>query len=93
MKKILLFLLPAVAFGADTALTIYNQDFAVVHERIRLELKPGVNEVKFAEVSAHLEPESVILRDFAGKTEFQILEQNFRNDPIDQSVMLSLIRG
>ena len=93
MKKILLFLVPAAAFAADTALTIYNQNFAVVHERIKLELKPGVNEVKFAEVSAHLEPESVILRDFSGKTEFQILEQNFRNDPVDQSMMLSLFEG
>ena len=93
MKKILLLLVPVAAFGGDTALTLYNQNFAVVRERIKLELKPGLNEVRFADVSAHLEPESVILRDFSGRTDFHILEQNFRNDPIDQSMMLSLFEG
>ena len=93
MKKILLLLVPVAAFGGDTALTLYNQNFAVVRERIKLQLKPGLNEVRFADVSAHLEPESVILRDFSGRTDFHILEQNFRNDPIDQSMMLSLFEG
>jgi hypothetical protein len=58
------------AFGADQALTIYNQNFAVVRERIPLELKAGVNEVKFADISVHLEPESVILRAPSGKTRY-----------------------
>src|ERR1017187_10374079 len=56
--------LPALA--ADLALTIYNQSFAVVRDTVALDLKPGVNEVRFTGATAHLEPDSVILRDPAG---------------------------
>jgi hypothetical protein len=93
MKIPFLFLLPLTAFGVDPALTIYNQNFAVVRERIALELQAGVNEVKFADISVHLEPESVILRDPSGNTQIQILEQSFRNDPVNQTMMLSLFEG
>ena len=64
-----------------------------MRERIPLELKAGVNDVKFADITVHLEPESVILRDPAGKTELQILEQSFRNDPVNRRLMLSLFEG
>jgi hypothetical protein len=93
MKTLLILLVPAVALAADPALTIYNQNFAVVRESIPLELKEGVNDVKFADVTAHLEPESVILRDPSGKTQLQILEQSFRNDPVSERMMLSLFEG
>jgi hypothetical protein len=78
---------------ADPALTIYNQNFAVVRETIPLELTEGVNAVKFTDITVHLEPDSVILRDPSGKTQLQILEQNFRNDPVTQQMMLSLFEG
>jgi hypothetical protein len=63
------------------ALTIYNQNFFVARERLPLDLKAGINHVEFAGVAAHLEPDSVILRDPNGRS-LQILEQNYRNDPI-----------
>ena len=45
---------------AEPSLTIYNQNFAVVRDIVPLDLKkPGVNEVRFAETTAHLEPDSV----------------------------------
>jgi hypothetical protein len=43
-------------------------------------LKAGVNEAHYTGVAAHLEPDSVILRDPRGRA-LQILEQNYRNDP------------
>ena len=55
-----------------------------------LDLKAGTNEVRFAEVTYQLEPDSVILRDPAGKHPLQILEQNYRNDPVSQGLLLSL---
>src|SRR3954447_25097288 len=85
--------LAATAFAAQPALTIYNQNFAVVRDTIPLDLKAGVNDVRFTETTAHLEPDSVILRDAAGKTGLQILEQNYRNDPISQELLLSLFEG
>jgi hypothetical protein len=56
-------------------------------------LKAGVNDVRFTETTAHLETDSVILRDPTGKTSLQILEQNYRNDPISQDLLLSISEG
>ena len=87
------FLLTNAAFAAEQALTIYNQDFAVVRDVVPLDLKPGINHVRFADASAFLEASSVTLRDPAGRQKFQILEQNFRGDPISQELLLSLNEG
>lgn len=81
------------AFAAQPALTIYHQNFAVVRDTVPLDLKGGVNEVRFTETTAHLEPDSVILRDPTGKLKLQILEQNYRNDPVSQELLLSLFEG
>ena len=81
------------AFAAEPALTIYNQNFAVVRDAVPLELKSGVTEARFVGVTAHVEPDSVILRDPSGRHTLQILEQNYRNDPISQELLLSLCEG
>ncbi len=94
--KLPAFLLLAAAsatFAADPALTIYNGGYAVVRETLPIDLKAGVNQVSFAGATAQVEADSVILRDIAGKAEFQILEQSYRNDPVSQSMLLSLFEG
>lgn len=79
--------------SAEPAITVYNQDFAVVRDNVPLDLKAGVNQVKFTEVTNLLEPDSIILRDPAGKRQLAILEQNYRNDPVSQGLLLSLCEG
>src|SRR5437870_6512339 len=79
--------------ASQPALTIYNQNFAVVRDTVPIDLKQGINNVRFTETTAHLEPDSVILRDSTGKTNLQILEQNYRNDPISQELLLSFYEG
>ena len=86
-------LLAASTLWAEPALTIYNGGFAVVRDTLPIELKDGVSRVSFAKATAMLEPDSVILRDLAGKVSFQILEQSYRNDPVSQSMLLSLFEG
>ena len=78
---------------AEPALTIYNQNFAVVRDTVPLDLKVGANSVRYAGATAQVEPDSVILRDPAGKHSLQILEQNYRNDPVSQELLLSLFEG
>jgi len=78
---------------AQPALTIYNQQFAVVRESVPLELSGGVNELKFTDITSHLEPDSVMLRDLSGQRALQILEQNYRSDPVSQELLLSLYEG
>ena len=79
--------------AAEPALTIYNQDFAVVRETVPLGLAKGINEIRHTDMTAHLEPDSVMLRDPAGKRALQILEQNYRADPVSQGLLLSLYEG
>jgi hypothetical protein len=82
-----------VSLDAQPALTIYNQNFAVVRERLALDLKSGPNSVAFAGVTTQLEPDSVVLRDPSGKTTLRILEQSYRADTLSQGLMLSLHEG
>ena len=84
-------LLPMAAFAAP-GLTIYNQDFAVVRDTVPLELREGINDIRYDGATLQLEPDSVVLRDKSGKP-LQILEQNYRNDPITQAYLLSLFEG
>ena len=78
---------------AGPAITVYNQNFAVVRDSVPLDLKTGANEVRFDEATYLLEPDSVILRDPTGKHPLQILEQNYRNDPVSEGLLLSLCEG
>ena len=85
--------LMAQAMFAQPALTIYNQNFAVVRDTVPLDLQAGVNTVRYANATAQVEPDSVILRDPTGQHSLQILEQNYRNDPVSQELLLSLFEG
>ena len=79
--------------AADPALTIYNQNFAVVRDLMPLDLQRGTNTVEVTDTTAFLEPDSVILRDPTGKHAFRILEQNYRADPVSMGLLLSLNEG
>ncbi|MGH7975876.1 MAG: DUF4139 domain-containing protein, partial [Limisphaerales bacterium] len=83
----------SLAAFAQPALTIYNQNFAVVRDTVPLDLKAGVNDVRYTGATAQVEPDSVILRDPTGGHSLQILEQNYRNDPVSQELLLSLFEG
>lgn len=82
-----------LALPAGPALTIYNQNFAVVRETIPLELKAGVNAINFAGATTQVEPDSVVLRDAAGKVGLRILEQSYRADAASQGLLLALNEG
>jgi hypothetical protein len=81
------------AQSSQPSITIYNQDFAVVRQEIPLDLKAGDNQVNVNEITMHLEPDSVVLRDPTGKHSLQILEQNYRADAISEALLLSLYEG
>ena len=71
----------AATLAADPALTVYNQNFAIVRETVPLDLKTGVNSIEFTGVTSQLEPESVLLRDPQNGQNILILEQSYRADP------------
>lgn len=84
---------PSAQTPPDRALTIYNQNFAVVRQTVPLDLKAGLNHVTVNDITYHLEPDSVVLRDPAGRRSLQIREQNYRADPVSQELLLSLYEG
>lgn len=97
MKTLALFgafvaLLP-LSLTAGPALTIYNQNFAVVRETIPFDLKAGVNLVNFSGVTTQVEPDSVVLRDTSGKVALRVLEQSYRADAASQGLLLAMNEG
>lgn len=77
----------------SAALTIYNEDFAVVRAPVRLDLHSGVNAVSTTQVTSQLEPDSVVLRDASGRHTFRILEQNYDAGIVNQESMLRRYEG
>jgi hypothetical protein len=98
--------LSSSAYAGSPSLTVYaaprssrtsygesNAGFAVVRDTIPLALQQGDNEVLAPPVSPMLDPASVILRDPTGKSDFRILLQKFRADPLTQETMLARFEG
>ena len=78
---------------AETQLTIYNQNFATVKETRALDLRKGENEVRMTDITAHLEPDSLVLRDLARPDAIRILEQNCESDPLSEGLLLRKSEG
>jgi hypothetical protein len=93
MRKLALLLLCPALACAQTQVTIYNQRFAVVKERLQLDLKKGEQEVRITDITAHLEPDSVIVRDVKEPGALVVLEQNYEPDPLNQGLMLRKAEG
>jgi hypothetical protein len=79
--------------NAQTQLTVYNQNFAVVKERRTMSLARGESEVRVSDITAHLEPDSVVLRDLSRPDSIRILEQNYESDPLSEGLLLRKSEG
>ncbi len=98
MKKFLALSLAAtsgmpLASNAEVAVTIYNQNLAVVRDSLPITLQAGDNEISYDRATAQVIPDSVVLRDPTGEAFFFLREQSYRNDPISQGLLLSLFEG
>ena len=78
---------------AQSSLTIYNSGFAVVRQQVPLNLQEGETRVSFDQVTSQVEPDSVVLRSPSRKLPFTILEQDYRNDPISEALLLHQFEG
>lgn len=77
-----------------TALTIYNDNFAVARTTIDLSLHSGVNDVTTTQVTTQLEPDSVVLRGTSRQENpFRILEQNYDAGVVTQEWLLQKFEG
>jgi hypothetical protein len=72
----------------SVALTIYNDNFAVVKERRQMEFAEGRNIVRFTDVASQIDPTSVLFEslDFPGQV--KLLEQNYEYDLVNTQSLL-----
>ncbi|HEV8550394.1 MAG TPA: hypothetical protein VGQ57_15225, partial [Polyangiaceae bacterium] len=77
----------------SVAITIYNSNFGLVRERRRLDLGKGRVELAFADVSAHIQPETVHLTALDAPGALEVLEQNYRYDLLTPEKLLEKYVG
>ncbi|MCI5207942.1 MAG: DUF4139 domain-containing protein [Candidatus Electrothrix sp. ATG2] len=73
----------------SVAVTIYNQDLALVRDSRRLSLIPGRQTLAFREVSAKIRPQTALL----AAPGLQVLEQNFEYDLLSPQSLLEKYVG
>jgi hypothetical protein len=68
------------------AVTIYNENLALVKDRRRVVLEPGIQSLAFIDVSAQMRPETALLHSQGGQV--SVLEQNFEFDLLTPEKLL-----
>ncbi len=75
------------------AVTIYNEDLALVKDRRRLELPAGRLDLAFRDVSARIQPETALLRGLTAGAGLRVIEQNFDFDLLTPAKLLEKYVG
>ncbi|MDY6848652.1 MAG: DUF4139 domain-containing protein [Thermodesulfobacteriota bacterium] len=75
------------------AVTVYNEDLALVRDRRRVELPKGEIRLAVREVSARIRPETALLRTPDGKSPLRVIEQNFDFDLLTPDKLLEQYIG
>ncbi len=64
----------------DVAVTVYNNNLALVRDRRKIKLFPGEIGLKFMDVAQQIRPETVSLRSITDADSLRIIEQNYEYD-------------
>lgn len=77
----------------SVAVTIYNQDLALVKDTRKVTIKAGLNALALRDVSAQMRPETALLRSINAPGSLTLLEQNFDFDLLTPQKMLEKYVG
>jgi hypothetical protein len=77
----------------SVAVTIYNQDLALVKDTRKVKLKSGLNALAMRDVSAQIRPETALLRSINAPGSLSLLEQNFDFDLLTPEKLLEKYVG
>jgi len=77
----------------SVAVTIYNEDLALIKDTRRVTLDAGRNVLALREVSAQMRPETAQLRSLSHPGSFTLLEQNFDFDLLTPAKLLEKYVG
>ncbi len=75
------------------AVTIYNENLALVKDQREVKLQKGEQDLAFQEVSAKIRPETALLRNLTEPKGFWIAEQNFDFDLLSPAKLLDKYVG
>jgi hypothetical protein len=77
----------------SVAVTIYNEDLALVKEVRNIALDAGTNRIALRDVSARMRPETALVRSLSHPGSLQLLEQNFDFDLLTPGKLLEKYVG
>ena len=77
------FFFAVAIFAQDVSVTIYNDNFAVVREKKKIQVEKGISTFRITDIPSAIEPASVKIK-FDG----EILEQNYKYDLADKYSVL-----
>lgn len=75
------------------AVTIYNEDLALIKDTRKVKLDAGMNALALREVSGRMRPETAQLRSLSKPGSFALLEQNFDFDLLTPAKLLEKYVG
>ena len=78
---------------SSIAVTIYNDNLALIKDARRVKLAHDLNQVAWREVSAQMRPETAQLRNLTQPAGFRLLEQNFDFDLLTPQKLLEKYAG
>jgi len=77
----------------SVAVTIYNNNLALVKDQRKINLNSGLNSLALRDVSAQIRPETALLRSLTNSGSFTTLEQNFDFDLLTPQKLLEKYVG
>jgi hypothetical protein len=77
----------------SVAVTIYNNNLALVKDQRKVSLNSGLNKLELRDVSAQIRPETALLRSLTHSASFSTLEQNFDFDLLTPQKLLEKYVG
>ncbi|MEM7082147.1 MAG: DUF4139 domain-containing protein [Pseudomonadota bacterium] len=77
----------------SVAVTIYNENLALVKDARQVTLDSGVNQLAYRGVSARMRPETALIRSLTKTGSVQVIEQNFDFDLLTPQTLLEKYTG
>src|SRR5207247_8871495 len=77
----------------DVAVTVYNQDLALVKDTRDLTLVAGESAIRFEDVASRIDPKTVAVRSVTDPDKLAIIEQNYIFDLISPEKLMEKYVG
>ncbi len=83
----------AIGDQTDVAVTVYNNNLALVRDRRKIELGTGETRLTFMDVAEQIRPETVSLRSVSSPGSIRIVEQNYEYDLMSPEKLMEKFVG